>query len=224
MNQLKKSLFVTFMAAALFLMPSCNSSKTFQGAMVGGSLGGIIGAVLAKKGKKARGILIGSVIGGTAGALIGKYMDKQAKEIQEDLKGAKVERVGEGILITFDSGLMFDVNKFDLKSATRQNLNELAEVLQKYDDTEILVQGHTDSSGEEDYNMTLSNNRASSVSSYLVVKGVSGTRLVTMGLGETEPIASNETASGRQKNRRVEIAIVANKKLRRAAERGDIGV
>ncbi|MEL7120798.1 MAG: OmpA family protein [Bacteroidota bacterium] len=224
MNQLKKSLFVVTMAIALFLMPSCNTSKTFQGAMAGGALGGIIGGVLAKKGKKARGVLIGSVIGGTAGALIGKYMDKQAKEIQEDLKGAKVERVGEGILITFDSGLMFDVNKSDLKGATRQNLNELSEVLQKYDDTEILIQGHTDSSGEEDYNMTLSNNRANSVSSYLVVKGVAKSRLVTMGLGENEPIASNETANGRQQNRRVEIAIVANDKLRKAAERGDIGV
>ncbi len=214
--------FPILMVLSLLLTPACNTSKTFQGAMVGGALGGIIGGALGSKGKKARGILIGSVIGGTAGALIGKYMDKQAEEMRKDLEGAKVERVGEGILITFDSGLMFDVNKYDLKSSTRQNLQELADVLQKYDDTEVLVQGHTDSTGEAEYNMELSNNRAKSVYGYLVGQGVSNTRLVTMGLGETEPLASNETASGRQQNRRVEIAIVANKKLRRAAEKGQI--
>lgn len=222
MKQTTLKLFPVLMVLILVLTPSCNTSKTFQGAMVGGSLGGIIGAVLAKKGKKARGILIGSVIGGAAGALIGKYMDKQAEEIQKDMKNAKVERVGEGILITFDSGLMFDVNSYQLKNATQQNLNELAETLNKYNDTEILVQGHTDSTGEEDYNMELSNSRANSVSNHLKVNGVLSERLVIMGLGETEPIADNSSASGRQKNRRVEIAIVANKKLRKAAERGDI--
>lgn len=214
--------FPLFMTTILFLATSCNTSKTFQGAMVGGSLGGIIGGVLAKKGKKARGILIGSVIGGAAGAVVGKYMDKQAEEIRQDLKGAKVERVGEGILITFDSGLMFDVDSYQLKSATRENLDNLAETLNKYNDTEVLVQGHTDSTGSEEHNMELSNNRANSVSNFLKVNGVLSERLVIMGLGETEPIADNGTASGRKQNRRVEIAIVANKKLRRAAERGDI--
>ncbi len=210
------------MACVLLLTPACNTSKTFQGAMVGGALGGIIGGALGSKGKKARGILIGSVIGGTAGALIGKYMDKQAEEMRKDLEGAKVERVGEGILITFDSGLLFDVDSYSLKSATRQNLQELADLLQKYDETEVLVQGHTDSTGEEQYNLELSNNRAKSVQAYLVMQGVSNSRLVTMGLGETEPVASNANASGRQQNRRVEIAIVANKKLRKAAEKGKI--
>jgi outer membrane protein OmpA-like peptidoglycan-associated protein len=215
-------LFPVLMILALLVTPACNTSKTFQGAMVGGALGGIIGGALGSKGKKARGILIGSVIGGTAGALVGKYMDKQAEEMRRDLEGAKVERVGEGILITFDSGLMFDVDQYNLKSATRQNLQELADVLQKYDDTEVLVQGHTDSTGEAEYNLELSNNRAKSVYGYLVSQGVSSSRLVTMGLGETEPIADNQTATGRKQNRRVEIAIVANKKLRRAAEKGQI--
>ncbi len=214
--------FPIFLALALILTPSCNTSKTFQGAMVGGALGGVIGGALAKKGKKARGILIGSVIGGATGAVIGKYMDKQAEEMRKDLKGAKVERVGEGILITFDSGLLFDVNSYSLKGATRENLAELSRILKKYDDTEVLVQGHTDSSGEAEYNMELSNNRAKSVNGYLIGNGVGNERLITMGLGETEPIANNSTASGRKQNRRVEIAIVANKKLRRAAERGDI--
>jgi len=214
--------FPFLMAALLLLTPACNTSKSFKGAMVGGALGGIIGGALGSKGKKARGILIGSVIGGAAGALIGKYMDKQAEEMRQDLEGAKVERVGEGILITFDSGLMFDVDSYNLRSATRQNLQELSDVLQKYDETEVLVQGHTDSTGDEQYNLELSNNRAKSVQAYLVTQGVSNSRLVTMGLGESEPIATNSTASGRQQNRRVEIAIVANKKLRRAAEKGNI--
>lgn len=213
---------VFFLAGLLLLTPSCNTSKTFQGAVVGGALGGIIGGTLSKKGKKARGILIGSAIGGTAGALIGKYMDRQAEELRRDMEGAKVERVGEGILITFDSGLLFDVDSYQLRSATRSNLNELGRVLKKYDDTEVLIQGHTDSTGSEDYNLQLSNDRARSVFAYLITQGVSKSRLITMGLGEGEPIGSNATASGRQKNRRVEVVIVANKKLQRAAKKGQI--
>lgn len=211
-----------FLSMAILLTPSCNTSKSFQGAMVGGALGGIIGGALASKGKKARGILIGSVLGGAAGAAIGKYMDKQAEEIENDLENANVERVGEGILITFESGLLFDLNSFALKAPTKRNLEELSTILQKYDDTEILVQGHTDSSGDENYNLELSNNRAQSVANYLTLTGVKNDRLVTMGMGENEPVADNSTAAGRQKNRRVEIAIVANKKLRKAAERGDL--
>ena len=213
---------IIFLVCILLISPSCNTSKTFQGAMVGGALGGIIGGTMSKKGKKAKGILIGSAIGGAAGAVIGRYMDKQAEELRKDMRGAKVERVGEGILITFDSGLLFDVNSSQLKSATRANLNELGRVLKKYDDTEVLVQGHTDSTGSEDLNLRLSNDRAKSVFGYLVTQGVSSTRLITMGLGESEPIANNATASGRSQNRRVEIAIVANKKLRKAAEKGEI--
>ena len=216
-----KNIYILFFAILLFCS-NCNTSKTLQGALAGGALGGIIGGTLAKKGKKARGILIGSAIGGVAGAAVGKYMDKQAEEIRQDLKGAKVERVGEGILITFDSGLLFDYNSSSLKSATRENLTELARVLNKYDDTEILIQGHTDNKGSEEYNLELSNRRAQSVNNYLVRQSVSYTRLVTMGLGESEPIASNNTDAGRQENRRVEVAIVANKKLQRAAKKGQI--
>lgn len=177
---------------------------------------------MSKKGKKAKGILIGSTIGGAAGAVIGRYMDKQAEELRKDMRGAKVERVGEGILITFDSGLLFDVDSYQLKSATRTNLNELSRVLKKYDDTEVLIQGHTDSSGSDEHNLVLSNNRSKSVYGHLITQGVGSSRLITMGLGESEPIASNQTSSGRKQNRRVEIAIVANKKLRKAAEKGEI--
>lgn len=213
---------ILLLIVSLIFTPACNTSKTLKGAALGGAVGGIIGGTIAKKGNKATGILIGSAIGGTAGAVIGRYMDKQAEEIRRDMEGAKVERVGEGILITFDSGLLFDLNSSALKSATRQNLNELATTLNKYEDTEILIQGHTDATGSEDYNMKLSNERASSVKTHLVNAGVATSRLLTQGLGETEPTASNETATGRQQNRRVEVVIVANKKLRRAAERGEI--
>ena len=211
------------LSAALF-SSSCNTSRAAKGAVIGGAAGGVAGGAIGKRsGNTAAGIIIGSAIGGTAGALIGNYMDKQAKEIERDMKGATVKRVGEGILITFDSGLMFDVNSYQLRSATKANLQELSRVLQKYEDTNILIEGHTDSSGSEELNQTLSEKRASSVYTYLVQQGVMASRFSTVGYGETQPIANNETPAGRQQNRRVEVAIYANKKLQRAAKRGDIG-
>lgn len=209
----------------LVFSPACNTSRTVKGGAIGAAAGGVLGGVIGKKaGNTAVGVIIGAAVGGTAGALIGRYMDKQAEEIRQDMKGAKVERVGEGILITFDSGLMFDYDSYDLKSATRSNLAELAQTLNKYQDTEIRVEGHTDSSGAEDYNQTLSEQRAQAVSSYLARERVATDRLFTMGYGEEQPVTSNDTNSGRQKNRRVEVAIYANKKLQKAAKRGDLKV
>lgn len=211
------------MALVLLLTPACKTSRTVKGAVIGGAAGGVAGGVIGKKaGNTAVGIIIGAAIGGTAGALIGRRMDKQAEEMRRDLQGAKIERVGEGILITFDSGLLFDVNSFQLKPVTRNNLNKLAEVLNKYDDTDIVIQGHTDSTGSEDLNMTLSENRAKSVSNHLLLQGVASGRLITMGMGEGYPVADNETTTGRQANRRVEVAIFANKKMQRAAKRGEL--
>ncbi|MCB0546820.1 MAG: OmpA family protein [Phaeodactylibacter sp.] len=216
-------LFFLLFSAALF-SSSCNTSRAAKGAVIGGTAGGVAGGAIGKKsGNTAAGIIIGSAIGGTAGALIGNYMDKQAKEIERDMKGATVKRVGEGILITFDSGLMFDVNSSQLRSATKSNLEELSRVLQKYEDTNILIEGHTDSSGSEEYNQELSEKRASSVYTYLVQQGVMASRFSTIGYGEMQPVATNETPAGRQQNRRVEVAIYANKKLQKAAKRGDIG-
>lgn len=209
----------------LIFTPACNTSRAVKGGAIGAAAGGVLGGVIGKKaGNTAVGVIIGAAVGGTAGALIGRYMDKQAQEIRKDMKGAQVERVGEGILITFDSGLMFDFDSYDLKSATRSNLSELAQTLKKYEDTEIVIEGHTDSSGTEDYNQTLSERRANSVSSYLVREGVLPSRMFTMGYGEEQPVASNETDGGRRQNRRVEVAIYANKKLKRAARRGDLEV
>lgn len=208
---------------SVLLFSACKTNRTTQGAIIGGAAGGVLGGVIGKKsGNSAAGIIIGAAIGGTAGAIIGRYMDKQAEEIKQDLKNAKVKRVGEGILVTFDAGLMFDVNSYQLKSATKRELDELATILKKYEDTDILVEGHTDSTGAEDYNQTLSVNRAKSVYQKLQGRGVTATRVTTVGYGERQPVADNASTSGRQKNRRVEVAIYANKKLKRAAKRGDI--
>ncbi len=213
------------LALAILAMPACNASRAVKGGAIGAAAGGAIGGVIGKKaGNTAAGVIIGAAIGGAAGALIGRYMDKQAEEIRRDLKGAKVERVGEGILITFDSGLLFDVGSYQLRPATRQNLVELAKTLNKYKDTEILVEGHTDDRGTEEYNMTLSENRAKSVYNQLVKQGVASSRFSVLGYGESAPIADNNTVEGRQLNRRVEIAIFANKKLQRAAKRGDLEI
>ena len=225
MSSFRSFFMLIALSLALLLAGGCNASRTVKGGAIGAAAGGAIGgAIGSKKGKTAEGAIIGAVVGGTAGALIGRYMDKQAEEIRRDMKGATVTRVGEGILITFDSGLMFDVDSYNLRSTTRDNLNELARVLNKYDDTDILIEGHTDNTGSEEHNQTLSEKRAQSVANYLIRQAVNKDRTITMGYGESQPIASNETASGRQQNRRVEVAIFANKKLQRAAKRGDIGV
>jgi outer membrane protein OmpA-like peptidoglycan-associated protein len=162
--------------------------------------------------------IIGAAVGGAAGGVIGHYMDKQAAEMQRDLEGAKIERVGEGIKITFDSGLLFDVNKAELKQASRDNLTKLAGILNKYPDTNILLEGHTDSTGSEEWNLELSKLRAQSVENYLAGQKVMETRFTNMGYGESQPIASNDTKAGRAQNRRVEVAIYANDKLKKAAE------
>ena len=213
--------FFILMSCSVLIHPACNASRKTKGAVIGATAGGATAAILAKE-NKAVWIIAGAAVGGVAGGLIGNYMDKQAEEIEKDLEGATVERVGEGILITFDSGILFDFDSYALKAATRANLDELSTTLNKYDDTEVLVLGHTDNVGTDEYNEGLSEQRARAVRNYLVTRQVSGRRLSTTGYGETDPIASNETETGREQNRRVEIVIVANKKLQRAAKRGEI--
>lgn len=208
---------------AISIFPSCNTTKTVKGGAIGAAAGGVIGGVIGnKKGNTAVGAIIGSTVGGTAGALIGKYMDKQAKELEREIDGVEVERVGEGILLTFDSGLLFDFGSYQLTSATRQNLDNFSESLQNYPDTYVLIAGHTDNVGTDASNQTLSEKRAGSVSSYLARKGVGSSRLQTKGLGESQPIETNETDAGRQANRRVEVAIYANEELVRQAKSGSI--
>jgi len=212
----------------LLLLPSllllgCGASKTVKGGAIGAGAGAIIGGIIGKQaGNTAVGAILGAAIGGTAGALIGNYMDRQAEEMQRDLEGAKVERVGEGIKITFQSGILFDVNKSELRSEAKTNIDNLAKILNKYDDTNILVEGHTDADGSEDYNQTLSEKRANAVSNYAKGLGVAGVRFTAVGYGETQSVASNETTDGKQQNRRVEIAVFANEKLKEAAMNNEL--
>lgn len=203
---------------------SCKSpSNATKGGAVGAAAGGAIGAAIGSASDNtALGAIIGAGIGGTAGALIGRRMDKQAEELREDLEGAEVERVGEGIKITFDSGLLFDVDSYQLRPATKENLYELSNTLRKYENTNILIEGHTDATGSDEYNKELSQQRAKSVTNYLVAQNVASSRITTMGYGESQPIADNDTQTGRQKNRRVEVAIYANEEMKELAREGKL--
>ncbi|MEQ9302879.1 MAG: OmpA family protein [Marinoscillum sp.] len=213
---------VTVVTASIF-MSGCQASNATKGGAIGAGAGGAIGAAIGNASDNtAVGAIIGAAVGGTTGAIIGRHMDKQAEELERDLEGANVERVGEGIKITFDSGLLFDVDSYTVKNETKANLNELSETLKKYENTNILIEGHTDATGPDAYNQTLSEQRANSVYQFLVANDVSNGRITTMGYGESQPIADNSTQMGRADNRRVEVAIYANDKMKRMAERGDI--
>ena len=197
---------------------SLNSCATHAqtGAVVGATSGAVVGGVVGKVAGNhtARGAIIGAVVGGTAGALIGARMDRQAKELAQNIPGAKVERVGEGIQVTFESGLLYDFDSDIVRPEARKNLRTLAASLDKYPGSDILVVGHTDQVGPASYNQSLSERRASAAADYLVVQGVNRDRVSTRGKGETEPIADNETERGRELNRRVEVAIYASQAYR----------
>jgi outer membrane protein OmpA-like peptidoglycan-associated protein len=197
----------------------CDSlTNTQKGAGIGAAAGGVIGGIIGKKaGNTAVGAIIGAAVGGTAGGFIGKRMDKQAAEIQNAIPNAEVIREGEGIIVKFDSGILFDFDKFALKDVAKQNIQSLASSLNQYPGTDIKVIGHTDSRGTEEYNMGLSERRAAAVKAYAVSQGVPSSRLITMGKGFSEPIADNATDAGRAENRRVEIVIVANDQLKKEA-------
>jgi len=198
----------------------CSWSRKEKGAAIGAGAGAVIGGAIGHQaGNTAVGAILGAVIGGAAGAYIGNYMDKQAAEIEKDLEGAKVERIGEGIKITFDSGILFDVNSSTLRPEAQANLTKLATVLNKYPDTDILVEGHTDSTGTHDHNMDLSLRRAQSVANHMTNLNVLASRFRMMGYGPDQPVATNATTAGRQANRRVDIAIFANDKLKDAARK-----
>jgi outer membrane protein OmpA-like peptidoglycan-associated protein len=221
-----KKIKVIFLFSALIVsvfLYGCGASNTVKGGVIGGVGGGVVGGVIGNQlGNTALGAIIGAAVGGTAGVLIGQHMDKQAEEMEKDIEGAKIERVGEGIKITFDSGILFATNSSTLQSEAKANIAKLADILKKYPDTNILVAGHTDSDGTEQYNQTLSEKRAKVVSDYAMFQGISSSRLSVIGLGENEPVASNDTDYGKSQNRRVEIAIFANEELKAAAERGEL--
>ena len=209
---------IAVVAVVSMAMATISCSNIAKGGALGGLLGGSIGGLIGHRtGNTAAGVLIGAAVGGAAGTAIGSYMDKQADELRDDLKNAKVERVGEGIKITFDSGILFPINSSSLTAQAQTNVENLATTLKKYDETNILVQGYTDSTGPKDYNQELSERRAASVAQELIRLDVVRNRLQVEGYGEENPIADNSTEYGRTQNRRVEIAIYANEKLKQAA-------
>ncbi|MES2410222.1 MAG: OmpA family protein [Bacteroidota bacterium] len=218
--------------ASLFLLgslfTSCDSVKnannTQKGAVIGAAGGAVIGGVLGnnigKGGKGALGAVLGGVIGGVAGGVIGNKMDKQAREIETALPGAQVERVGEGIkLVLGENAVRFNIDKSSLTSTAQDNLDKLVPVFNQYPDTNINIFGYTDSTGTVEHNLTLSQQRAASVKSYLVGKGIKSARFTTTGMGIADPVATNETVDGRTQNRRVEFGITANDKMVQEAQK-----
>jgi len=204
-------------ALASFGLSACASmSNTERGAVIGATAGAAAGGVIGNNtgGSTAKGAIIGAVVGGAAGAIIGHQMDQQAKELAINISGAKVERVGEGIQVTFDSGLLFDFDSDVIRADAARNLIELAQSLKKYPNSQLLIVGHTDSRGDEAYNQGLSYRRSNSAATYLQAQDVARPRVATNGRGEYEPVASNDTDSGRQLNRRVEVAIYASEAYR----------
>lgn len=201
---------------------ACSSlSNTQRGALIGAGAGGTLGAVIGNAaGSTAKGAIIGAAVGGAAGAIIGSRMDDRAETLAKELDDATIERVGEGILVTFDSGLLFGFDSSSLRGEARENLGDLARVLvDDSEDYQLLVAGHTDSLGAEEYNQSLSERRAKAAADFLINVGIPSGQIRTQGLGESEPVASNETEAGQGENRRVEVAIFASEEFRDEAIR-----
>lgn len=211
-----------FFVSLLLINTSCsNLNRTQKGAAIGAGGGAVVGGVIGKvSGNTALGAIIGAAVGGTAGAVIGKKMDKQADDIKNTVPSAKVERVGEGIEVEFSNSVLYGFNSADLNSASYSTLNDLITVLNKYPDTNIEVQGHTDSTGTFEYNQTLSERRAASVADYLRAHSIASARITTKGFGKTSPKYNNGTAEGRAQNRRAEFLITANDKMKKDAQQG----
>ena len=216
MRSFKNSVLV--LIAAIMLSGCASMNKTQKGAVIGTAAGAGAGAVVGKvSGNTALGAIIGAAVGGTTGAVIGHKMDKQAEEIEKTVPGATVERVGEGIVVEFSSNVLFGLNKSNLSTDAKMNLDKLVTVLNTYPDTNIEIQGHTDNSGSDSYNQSLSEKRAGSVSNYLVSNTILLKRLSVKGFGEIVPKYDNANEEGRTQNRRVEFLITANDKMKAAA-------
>ncbi|THU40923.1 OmpA family protein [Niastella caeni] len=219
MRSFQKTL--TSIVAVAIILAGCKSmNKTQKGAIIGTAGGGAVGAVIGKAaGNTALGAIIGATVGGVTGAVIGRKMDKQAKEIENKVPGAKVERVGEGIVVEFSDKILFGFDRSDLSGTAENNLGKLVEILKQYPDTDIEIQGHTDNKGADDYNMKLSERRASAVANFLRGRGVAPSRVRIKGYGESAPVASNDTEAGRSQNRRVDFLITANEKMKEEAKK-----
>ena len=193
--------------------------KTQSGALIGAGAGAVIGGIIGKNNRNtAIGAIIGATVGGATGAIIGQSMDKRAEKLRQDLgPDTKVERVGEGVKLTMNDQLLFDFGSAKLRPETLGNLRKMAATLKSDDHTNLLIEGNTDNVGSEAFNKTLSEQRAAAVSNFLVGEGVASNRVKLIGLGEANPVASNASETGRQQNRRVEIEIFANEKLKQQA-------
>ncbi|WP_339837320.1 OmpA family protein [uncultured Maribacter sp.] len=213
---------------ALAMVMSCstvkNANKTQKGAVIGAAGGAVIGGVLGNNvgsgNNTALGAILGAAIGGAAGGYIGNKMDRQAERIEEEIPGAEVKRVGEGINVTFneDAGVYFATNKSNVQGTSATTLDKLAGIFKEYPNSNVLVEGHTDSAGADEYNLNLSKQRAESVTNYLISKGIASNRFDTKWYGETQPVGDNTTTDGKAKNRRVELAIVASEALKQEAQ------
>src|SRR5882724_6068425 len=215
---IKKMFFLPVMIG--FLLASCKSlNKTQKGTGIGAAAGATAGALIGGGGKNSVwGAIIGAAVGGGAGYLIGHHMDKQAEEIKQAVPDAHVERVGEGINMTFNSGLLFKINSSVLSDAAKISLEKVAGVFAKYPETNILIEGHTDDTGSPEFNMDLSKKRAYSVSQFLQTKNVAGNRMDIKWYGETQPKYPNTSEQNRALNRRVELGIMANDQLKEKAK------
>lgn len=229
MKLLNKTNIAALFISTSLVMTSCEAVKnsnnqqrgTVIGAAAGAVLGGVLGNNVGNKNNSELGAVLGGVVGGVAGNVIGKKMDKQAKEIKETLPGAEVERVGEGIKVTMKENIVnFGFDSSNLTAVAKTNLDKLAMVLKNNPDTNINIYGYTDSKGTDEYNLNLSDRRAAAVRSYLNSVGVDNSRMITMGMGEKNPVASNDTDAGRAENRRVEFAITANEEMIKDAQDG----
>ena len=218
MKHLKNLLFALPLFA--FIMVGCDATRTQKGAAIGGAAGAVGGNIIGRAaGNSTLGTIIGAVVGGGAGAIIGRDMDKQAEQIKNDIPGAKVERVDEGIKVEFNEKILFAFSKSDLGDSAKDNLNKLVAILNKYPNTNIEIQGHTDSRGTDEYNMGLSLRRANAVRDYLASQGIAATRMTTRGFGESAPAYSNDTPEGMAQNRRVEFLITANDQMKADAKK-----
>ena len=214
MNKFFAAMLIALLAVTpAFADVATERDKTRKGAAIGGVAGAIVGGVLGNNrgnGNAKRGAAIGGVVGAATGAIVGAMMDKQERELRQ-IEGVDVTRVDDDELkVTVKNEVLFDYNSTALRSASRSALEEMSEVFQRYNDTTIIVEGHADSTGSASYNQRLSERRADAVANYLQNLGVRGSRIDAVGFGESQPRASNNTASGRQANRRVEINVRAN--------------
>lgn len=227
------------LAAVVFMTAGCETAKKTnkaqRGATVGAAggavIGGIIGNNVGNKNNTVLGAVIGGVIGGVAGGIIGNKMDKQAEKIKNEIPGAEVQRVGEGIVVTFNEknpdgskmGVYFDFDRSDITANSRLALNKLIQIFNEYPETNLLVEGHTDDKGADTYNLALSERRAMAVGNYLKANGITPSRLTINWYGESQPKEENLTDANRAENRRVEFAITANEKMKEAAKKEAAG-